>query len=275
MLLFPNCKINLGLSVVEKRPDGFHNIETIFYPLGWSDALEVVGSPEPGLQLDCSGIAIQSPEAGSRENILFRAWDLLSAGRELPGMKAYLHKAIPMGAGLGGGSSDAAFILKMIDHKLGLQIPKEKLSDMAAALGSDCAFFMENKPVFATGKGEVFEAIKVDLSNYYILAVYPGINSNTKEAYDGVVPSRPERSVKEVILNEPLKDWKNLLQNDFEKSIFKKYPAVSELKAQLYDHGAAYASMSGSGSAVFGIFKEKPALEFPEGYLSYLQTPLR
>jgi 4-diphosphocytidyl-2-C-methyl-D-erythritol kinase len=270
MLVFPNSKINLGLNVVEKRGDGFHNIETIFYPINWCDALEIVPSNGTTFELQASGLHI---EGDLEQNILFKAYSLLKLKHKLPPFQVFLHKSIPMGAGLGGGSADAAFFLKLMNQKFGLKVTTEELTDMARQLGSDCAFFIENIPVYASRKGDVFEKINVGLGKYFLLMVYPGINSNTKEAYNGIIPSKPQRSVKEIVLNEKIDAWKNILVNDFEKSVFKKYPEIEELKSSLYKNGAIYAAMSGSGSAVFGIFEEKPELQVPENYLWHLQEP--
>jgi 4-diphosphocytidyl-2-C-methyl-D-erythritol kinase len=267
MIDFPNCKINLGLNITQKRPDGYHNIETVFYPLNWTDALEIVEGGNQSFELFITGLKV---DGNTEENVIFKAYKLLTEGHQIPNIKVYLHKVLPMGAGLGGGSSDAAFFLKLANKHLKLNLSTEKLTEMARTLGSDCAFFIENAPVFAKGKGDEFEAIKVDLSQYHILVVYPGIHSNTKEAYEGVVPSQTSRSVKDIITKEPIEKWKDLLINDFEKSIFKKYPEIEKLKNSLYQSGAVYASLSGSGSAVFGIFKVKPEISFPENYLAYL-----
>ncbi|MBK7669363.1 MAG: 4-(cytidine 5'-diphospho)-2-C-methyl-D-erythritol kinase [Sphingobacteriaceae bacterium] len=268
MIDFPNCKINLGLNVTQKRPDGFHNIETVFYPVNWKDSIEIIEGGNQAFELQISGLKI---EGNIEENIIFKAYKLLAQEALLPNLKVYLHKVLPMGAGLGGGSSNAAFFLKLVNKQLKLNLSTEKLTEMARKLGSDCAFFIENTPVFAKGKGDEFEAIKLDLSKYHILVVYPGIHSNTKEAYDGVIPTQPTKSIRDIVTKEPIENWKALLENDFEKSIFKKYPEIEKLKNTLYQNGAIYASLSGSGSAVFGIFKTKPEISFPENYSRFLQ----
>jgi 4-diphosphocytidyl-2-C-methyl-D-erythritol kinase len=272
MLVFPNCKINLGLNVIEKREDGFHNIETVFYPVNWREGLEIIEeSGGKDFDLKTSGIPIKTVE--KQGNILYKAWQLVKKDYPIPPVKIYLHKIIPMGAGLGGGSADAAFFLKAINQKFELGIAKQDLLKMAASLGSDCSFFIENRPVFACQKGDVFENIEVDLSKFYILVVYPGVHSNTKEAYEGLVPAKPSRSIKNIITNEPVEKWKGLLVNDFEKSIFKKYPETEKLKRELYEKNAIYASMSGSGSAVFGLFKKKPTISFLAHYPWHLKEP--
>jgi 4-diphosphocytidyl-2-C-methyl-D-erythritol kinase len=265
MLVFPGAKINLGLNVIEKRGDGFHNIETVFYPINWKDALEVLPSKtSQDIDIKPSGWPLRIDR--KEDNILYKAWNLLAKKHKIPPIEVFLHKNVPMGAGLGGGSSNAAAFLKLLNQKFGLKIPKTEILDAARSLGADCAFFIENEPVFATQKGDVFEKIELDLSTYHLLIVFPGINSNTKEAYEGIQPKRPAKSVKDIVLNEPIGTWKNTLVNDFEKSIFKKYPEVESLKKKLYDGGALYASMSGSGSACFGIFKERPQFNFPGNY---------
>lgn len=264
MIVFPNCKINLGLNVTEKRLDGYHNIETVFYPVNWCDALELLNADDKSFDITITGLAV----SGSIEdNIIYKAWKALNALVKTPPMKVNLHKVLPMGAGLGGGSSDAAFFLKLANQKFSLGLSNSKLSEIAKTLGADCAFFIENTPVYAVGKGDEFSPVKVDLSAYHIMVVHPGINSNTKEAYAGIIPAKPQRSVKEIVENEPIENWKNVLVNDFEKSIFSKYPEVENLKQQLYDAGAIYACMSGSGSAVFGIFKYKPNLNPSGSYI--------
>lgn len=270
MIDFPNCKINLGLNITEKRTDGFHNIETVFYPVNWCDALEIIEGGDNAIEIIQSGLSVN---VNAEENIVFKAWKALTFDHKIPNIKVYLHKVLPMGAGLGGGSSDAAFFLKMANNKFNLGLSTVKLIEIAKTLGADCAFFIENKPVFGVGKGDEFSSVMVDLSNYHILVVYPSINSNTKNAYEGVKPAKPARSVKEIIENEPIHNWKNTLFNDFEKSIFQKYPEIEILKVSMYKTGAIYASLSGSGSAVFGIFKEKPKMDLPDTYFWQIQSP--
>lgn len=266
MIDFPNCKINLGLNITEKRPDGFHNIETVFYPVNWCDALEIIEGGALPIDIIQTGIPVN---VKTEENIIFKAWKAISLYHKLPNLKVYLHKVLPMGAGLGGGSADAAFFLKMANAKFQLGLSSGQLIEIAKTLGADCAFFIENKPMYAVGKGDEFSSITLDLSVYRILIVHPGINSNTKEAYTAIVPLKPVRSVKEIIENESIQNWKNLLVNDFEMSIFRKYPEVGQLKQLLYEKGAIYASMSGSGSAVFGVFNSKQEIHLPETYLQY------
>ncbi len=258
MICFPNAKINLGLHVTEKRADGFHNIETIFYPIGWNDALEIIelknSSSDFSIQL--SGIPIHGD---IEDNLLYKAYYLIKKIRTVPSIQVYLHKILPMGAGLGGGSADAAFFINLLNEQFKLQLSEHERIDITKKLGSDCAFFINNKPVFAYDKGDVFKSIELDLSNYYIAIIHPNIHSNTKEAYHLVTPCAPKQSILEVI-KQPIQTWKTDLMNDFEISIFNKYPIVAKTKQDLYDCNALYACMSGSGSAVFGIFNQKPII---------------
>lgn len=270
MLVFSGCKINLGLHVVEKRSDGFHNLETVFYPIKWQDAIEVLQATDnQSIKIEFSGIPI---EGVAKDNIVTKAYELLKKDYDLPGIKVHLLKNVPMGAGLGGGSSNAANFIHLMDSTFELKIPLAKKLEYAKQLGSDCAFFVENKSVFAKEKGDVFEPIKVDLSNYYILVVYPNVHSNTKMAYQGVTPKKPDLNIKTIIETKPIEQWKDVLVNDFETSVFKNLPQLKDLKQELYKAGAIYASMSGSGSAVFGIFKNKPNIDL-KNYLFFLQEP--
>lgn len=272
MLVFPNSKINLGLNITEKRSDGYHNIETVFYPVNWSDALEVIETDEPNKKFEfySSGKKI----AGDIEsNLIYKAYQLLLENNQLPAIKVHLHKNIPMGAGLGGGSADAAYFINLIDKQFNLNLNIHDKLKIANQLGSDCAFFIQNKAVYANERGTQFSDCKVDLSAYFILVIYPNIHSNTKEAYEGVIPKASSFTPKQIIENQTIENWKNVLTNDFENSIFKKYPAIKELKESLYSNNALYASLSGSGSAVFGIFKERPNVELYKNFEYFLQTP--
>ncbi len=258
MICFPNAKINLGLYITEKRPDGFHNIESVFYPVGWNDALEIIETPtavQP-FQLELSGLAI---DGNTEDNLLYKAFLLIQEKRTLPKLTVYLHKVLPMGAGLGGGSSDCAFFINLLNTLFELKLTEDERLNIARPLGSDCAFFIKNKPVFAHQKGDVFKDLSLDLSNYYVAIVYPHVHSNTKDAYSLVKPQRPEHSLLN-LMKEPVSTWKETLVNDFERSIFSKYPVVETTKQELYKAGAVYASMSGSGSAVFGLFETTPQI---------------
>jgi 4-diphosphocytidyl-2-C-methyl-D-erythritol kinase len=270
MLVFSGSKINLGLNIIEKRNDGFHNIETVFYPIGWNDALEALeDTSNQGIKFEFSGLPIEGPQ---NDNIIAKAYDLLKKDHPVPGVKVHLHKHIPMGAGLGGGSSNAVNFIELLDKKFDLNIPFAKKIEYAKLLGSDCAFFVENKAVFAKEKGDVFENVKVGLSAYFILVVYPNVHSNTKLAYQGVSPKKPQRSVKQIIETISIEQWKNVLKNDFEDPVFRNLPQIKDLKEKMYSNGAIYASMSGSGSAVFGIFKDAPLINF-DNLPYFLQTP--
>jgi 4-diphosphocytidyl-2-C-methyl-D-erythritol kinase len=264
MICFPNAKINLGLNIVSKRDDGFHNLETVFYPIKVTDALEIVEAPE--LQFTSSGINIPGSET---DNLCIKTYKSLAEKFKLPPVHIHLHKNIPIGAGLGGGSSDAAFTAKLLNDKFQLGLTEEALEEVVRLLGSDCAFFIKNKPCYAFGKGDQFENIELNLSGKFLLLVYPNIHISTKEAYDGVSASMPEISVREIIKKD-LSEWKSLLKNDFEVSILPKYPALNRLKEELYKLGAVYASMSGSGSAFFGIYDEEVSYHSLQGYESWM-----
>ncbi|HXB41251.1 MAG TPA: 4-(cytidine 5'-diphospho)-2-C-methyl-D-erythritol kinase [Bacteroidia bacterium] len=272
MICFPNAKINLGLNIIEKRSDGFHNIQTLFYPINWHDALEAIENKLYRKGADKISLAISGIKLGSaKSNLVTKAYRLLDENYNLPPVKAHLLKSIPAGAGLGGGSSDAAFFINLLNDKFNLQISHEEKLKYAAKLGSDCAFFIENKPVFAAERGNVFSKSKLNLSNYKIVVVHPAIHSNTAGAYKGVIPAKPEYNLQEVIDGE-IKDWKEKLGNNFEKNIFFRYPDLENIKSKFYDCGALYASMSGSGSAVFGIFEKEIELSefnFPAEYLTW------
>lgn len=271
MLVFSGCKINLGLLVTDKRSDGFHNLETVFYPLKWQDAIEVLEATDSqSIKIEISGLSILGD---SKDNIISKAYDLLKKDHALPGIKVHLLKNVPMGAGLGGGSSNAVNFIHLMDKKFALQISNSKKTDYAKQLGSDCAFFVENEPVLAKEKGDVFETIKLDLGNYFIHVVYPNVHSDTKLAYQGIVPKKPEQNLKTIIETKPVEQWKDLLVNDFETSVFARLPQLKEIKQEMYKAGSLYASMSGSGSAVYGIFKNKPTLNFGN-YITYLQEPV-
>ena len=266
MILFPNAKINLGLNIVAKRKDGFHDIVSCLYPIGWQDVLEVLeGSKKTSLKV--TGIEVPGAE---KENLALRAYELLRKDYNLPPLEVHLHKIIPMGAGLGGGSSDAAFMLKAVNELFQLFLDDFILEDYAAQLGSDCPFFIQNNPMLALERGDVLEEINLNLKGYQLLVVKPPVHVSTAEAYAGVNPQVPKNSLRDILENKSVEEWKELLHNDFEDSIFPKYPQIREVKEQLYASGAAYASMSGSGSAVYGIFKgAAPLLDFPETYTSW------
>ncbi|MDD6357010.1 MAG: 4-(cytidine 5'-diphospho)-2-C-methyl-D-erythritol kinase [Bacteroidales bacterium] len=253
MLTFPNAKINLGLNITERRADGYHNIETVFYPIALCDALEIVDGVA-GFNLHQSGIVVDSPV---EKNLVTKAYRLLAQDFELPPVDVYFHKAIPFGAGLGGGSADAAFMLKMLNEHAALALTDEQLEAYAARLGADCAFFIKNSPVYAQGIGNEFSPVELSLKGKRIVLVKPDIHVSTAEAYAGVVPQVPAVSLYETIQHTPLQEWRQVVKNDFEKSVFAQYPAIGKIKDTLYEAGAAYASMSGSGSSVYGIFENE------------------
>lgn len=271
MIVFPNCKINLGLHILQKRSDGYHNIETVFYPIPLTDILEITeyksSQKTPSIPFSRSGFVI---DGDISNNLCIKAYKLLKRDfPKLPHVQMHLHKSVPTGAGLGAGSSDATFTLKLLNEKFSLGISEKELKGYALELGSDCPFFVINKPCFAKGRGEELEPIDLDLSAYKIVVVNPGIHINTGRAFLNIASSTPSRSLKE-ILTEPIERWKDHLQNDFEHWVFKQHSAVVELKDQLYSAGAIYASMSGSGSTVFGIFRKETVLQlsFPGNYFA-------
>jgi 4-diphosphocytidyl-2-C-methyl-D-erythritol kinase len=250
MLSFPNAKINLGLYITEKRTDGYHNLLTCFLPIPWNDVLEIV--PAETVAFKQTGLTIPgNPE----DNLCVKAYRLLQKDFDLPPVLIHLHKIVPMGAGLGGGSSDAAFVLKNLNVQFALGLSETQLEVYAAQLGSDCAFFVRNRPAIATGRGEVLNDFPPNFKGLYLVVVYPAVHVSTAEAYGGVKP-RPFEGDFTMLLSQPTR-WKDELHNQFEETIFPKYPILAEIKQQLYDQGAWYAAMSGSGSAVFGLFKEK------------------
>ena len=252
MITFPNIKINLGLSITEKRPDGYHNLETVFYPVALEDALEIRTNPEAQQKftLHQHGMEI----AGNPENnLVVKAYLLLDKEFHLPPVEIHLYKHIPSGAGLGGGSSDAAFMLKLLNEHYNLQLSDNQLEDYGATLGADCAFFIKNTPTYAEGIGNIFSPIELSLKGYRIMIVKPDVFVSTREAFANIRPHRPEYPVREVI-RRPVAEWKDTLINDFEASVFPQYPVIGEIKEELYHQGAIYASMSGSGSSVFGLF---------------------
>lgn len=253
MITFPNAKINLGLNITEKRSDGYHNLETIFYPIKLQDALEVTcleESSEP-FKLHISGTTL---EGKPDDNLVVKAYNLLKQDFQLPPVDIHLFKHIPTGAGLGGGSADCAFMIKLLNEKFHLELSLEQMETYAAKLGADCAFFIQNKPVFATGIGNVFQPIDFSLKGYHLVLVKPNSSVATREAYANITPRKPEVSLLQII-KQPIETWKNSMKNDFEDSVFLTHPEIAAIKDKLYDLGAVYASMSGSGSTVFGIFK--------------------
>lgn len=265
MITYPNAKINLGLNVARKRDDGFHDIESVFYPIPWCDILEIVPEKSGRGEVIFTSSGIDIPANGSA-NLCEQVYDLMHEEFDLKSVKIHLHKIVPIGAGLGGGSADAAFIAVMLNDMFELGCSHEKLEVIVSKVGSDCPFFIENKPAYVTGRGEILEPFDLDLSGYWIVLVNPNIHIGTKEAYSGIAPAEPHSSLKE-LLSKDVSEWKNGVKNDFEASIFPNHPEIEKLKSQLYANGAEYASMTGSGSTVFGLFENEPQqLDFQEGY---------
>jgi 4-diphosphocytidyl-2-C-methyl-D-erythritol kinase len=247
MIAFPNAKINIGLQILRKRPDGYHNLETVFYPVNIVDVLEIIEARETSLSL--SGIAL--PEGG--DNLCLKAYRLLREDFTLPDFEIHLHKGIPAGGGLGGGSSDAAFLIKLINDYCSLKLSTEAMKGYAARLGADCAFFIENSPQFAQGIGDRLGPVALDLSAYSLVVVTPPVFVSTALAFSGVQPRMEGRQLKKHI-GGPIEGWKDRIFNDFEGSVFPEFPLIEQIKQELYARGAVYAAMSGSGSSVFGIF---------------------
>ncbi len=258
MISFPQAKINLGLSVISKRPDGFHNLETIFYPLPLRDVLEIVASEET--RFFPAGMNIPGK---ADDNLVLLAYRLMKKKYPKTGtLDIHLYKGIPMGAGLGGGSADAAGIIRMINRFFDLNISGKELERIALELGSDCPFFMQSAPCFATGRGEILEPVSIDLTGYSFLLVHPEIHIETAWAFSRIRPASPIYDLKKSIL-QPVRDWKNTIFNDFEKPVFHAYPSLQKIKQDLYAAGALYVSLTGSGSTIFGIFNKQ---ELPDSF---------
>jgi 4-diphosphocytidyl-2-C-methyl-D-erythritol kinase len=282
MVSFPNAKINLGLKILRKRSDGFHDIETLMIPIALCDVLEILESKSGKTTFKCTGLAIDAkpvtstPEVSESAhtepamNLVFRMYELLKRDFGLPPVFIHLHKAIPAGAGLGGGSSDCAHTLKMLDNLFGMVLSAGQQTDYVSQLGSDCAFFIDNKPAIASGRGEILHPVDVDLKGLYIYIVKPDIHINTGQAYSWVKPSESATALNETVA-APVSDWKSNLFNDFEIPVFKQYPELRGIKEELYHSGAMYAAMSGSGSAIFGIFQHEPeTIPFPGDWFQWI-----
>jgi 4-diphosphocytidyl-2-C-methyl-D-erythritol kinase len=254
MILFPPAKINLGLNVLRKRRDGYHDLDTCMVPIPLCDILEIL--PAETLQYIQTGLAIPGSE---NDNLCVKAYKLLKERYNLPPVYLHLRKEIPMGAGLGGGSADAAYVLTGLNTLFELKISSDKLEEFAAQLGSDCPFFVKNEAQIAHGRGEILSPCALDLKGMYLKIINPGIHVGTKEAYAGVVPNAEGETVA-AILQHPMESWKGQLKNDFEVSVFAAHPILQQIKEKLYEEGAVYAAMSGSGSTMFGIFNAEPRL---------------
>lgn len=252
MLVFPNAKINLGLQITERLPNGYHSINTCIYPIPLKDALEFVPAKKK-TSFSSSGSSIPSD---GKDNLVLRAYKLLKRDFQLPELDIYLHKSIPIGAGLGGGSADAAFMLSALNEHFQLFLDDSFLEDYASQLGSDCPFFIANEPAIASGTGTDLEKLDLDLSGLHMVLVNPGIHISTQAAYAGIKPEASSIDLKELLLSKDFVLWEKELVNDFEVSIFQKHPVLAEIKSQLYERGAIYAAMSGSGSSIFGLFKD-------------------
>ena len=255
MVTFPNAKINLGLSITRKLHNGYHSIESCLYPIPWCDVLEFI--PGKKISFSSSGIAIPGED---KDNLVLKAYKLLRKDFGLPELNIHLHKIIPMGAGLGGGSADAAFMLKMLNNEFQLFLDDSVLEDYAAQLGSDCPFFIKNKPAIATGTGTDLEVFDLDLSGMWMLLIKPDVHISTQEAYANVTPKPNEVDLKSLLESKDFTLWREKLVNDFEASIFPNHPALREIKEALYQNGAVYAAMSGSGSTLFGLYTKKPEI---------------
>ncbi len=252
MVVFPNAKINLGLNIVARREDGYHNIETIMYPVKWCDVLEIVPAKGSETTLTVTGRKVDCPP---EKNLVMKAYRLLNEIVDLPAVDIYLRKIIPDGAGLGGGSADASFTLMCLNQLFNLNLSDEQLAEIASHIGADCPFFIYNRPMLATGIGTVFTPVNIDLSGYKVAIVKPDVSVPTAKAYAGVTPQLPCHNLKESITTPP-STWTEILKNDFEPSVFSAYPSIANVKERLKSLGAEYVSMSGSGSAVYGIFKD-------------------
>ncbi len=254
MVLFPNAKINIGLNIEKKRPDGYHNIASCFYPVGWSDTLEILPSNE--LVFETQGIEIPGE---TNQNLCLKAFNLIKQDFDIPNVTIQLLKTVPIGAGLGGGSSDAAFTIIGLNQLFELGLSKEEQFNYARQLGSDCAFFIENKPMYCFEKGDQFEEVSVSLAGKTVVLINPCIHISTIEAYAGIVAKKPDTELKE-LLKLPITNWKGVINNDFEIGLIKKHPQIGKIKDDLYALGAVYASMTGSGSTIYGIFDNSVTL---------------
>lgn len=282
MILFPNAKINLGLHITEKRPDGYHNLETVFYPIPLCDALEILqlplgdghseqeDAPETGVHLHIEGLDI---EGDMQNNLVCKAYHLLAKDYDLPALDIHLLKKIPTGAGLGGGSADATYMLKAINEIAKLELSEDTLESYAVQLGADCPIFVRNKPVYAEGIGEIFTPIDLSLEGYQLLLIKPDVFVSTKDAFAGITPRKRALDLRDVI-QQPVETWREQIVNDFEDSVFAKYPELGKVKDFLYENGALYAAMSGSGATVFGLFSadaEIPQVDISDAFVALLK----
>lgn len=259
MVIFPNAKINIGLNIIDKRSDGYHNIESIFYPVKYCDALDIVENKnaKKDITYSNSGLVIDCKE---EDNLCIKAYKLLKSDFNIPPIKLHLHKVIPFGAGLGGGSSDATNTLVILNNIFNLNLTEEQLLNYSLKIGSDCPFFVNNKPMFVEGRGDILSSIELDLSDYKLVLLNPGVHISTKEAYSNVLLRNPKESIKDII-KYPIIEWKSKLKNDFEGAFLWKYPLMNKLKEDLYSAGALYVSMTGSGSVIYGILPKNNKIQ--------------
>jgi len=251
MVVFPNAKINIGLDIIRKRSDGFHEINTVFYPIGLKDSLEFIEGKETsfknyGIEIDCT----------DEDNLILKAFNLIKEKHAIPQLSIALMKNIPFGAGLGGGSADASFMITALNEYYNLGMSEDEMCNISLQIGSDCPFFIKNRPMFASGRGEIFKEISLSLQGKYLVLINPGIHVGTKEAYGGIVPAEPTVNLFDAIQKD-ITEWEHCISNKFEESVFALYPEIKTIKEKLYEKGALFASMSGSGSSVFGIFEKE------------------
>ena len=265
MVIFPNAKINIGLSVIRKRNDGFHDIESIFYPIGLCDSLEYLETKDTSA-IDIASVTYSGPFPVTGKDICIKLTEMLRDLFSFPALRIHIHKNIPSGAGLGGGSSDAAFLLKSLNSRYSFELNQSQLEELASRIGSDCPFFIKNNPCLVTGKGEVLQEIHLSLKGYYLILIYPGTQVSTAEAYREIIPSDKSPNLRE-LAREPVNQWKYLISNQFEDSVFRSYPPLSEIRKELYSMGALYASMTGSGSAIYGLFSSE--VNIPKQFSDY------
>lgn len=262
MISFPHCKVNIGLDVLRKRPDGYHDIETIMYPVrGLCDSLEIVPAAD-GAQTAVLTVSGALPECSPQDNIVMKAWRLMHEAYGIGSVRMHLHKSVPSGAGLGGGSADGAFALRMLDSLFALETDAGHLECMALALGSDVPFFLHDAPQLCSGRGETMRPAPIDLKGWWMVLVKPAVSVSTAEAYAGITPRMPEEPLSER-LARPMNTWREAVANDFEPTVFAAHPELAAVKRKLYEAGARYASMSGSGAALYGLFADLP--DYPAG----------
>jgi 4-diphosphocytidyl-2-C-methyl-D-erythritol kinase len=261
MIYFSPAKINIGLQILNKRTDGYHNIQSVMHPVGLCDILEIniLPTADKGFLFSQSGIRF---EGDQEDNLCLQAMELFRKETQIPPVQMHLHKQIPVGAGLGGGSSNASTTLLGLNALADNPLTVKQLGELAAILGSDCPFFLDPQSMLMEGRGEILSPLFLSMEEIYLVLLFPEIHVSTQDAYAGVIPAIPPLQLKELI-KEPLSRWEELIENDFEKSVFKRYPQLVSLKRELYSSGASYASLSGSGSSLYGLFKERPSL--PDG----------